>query len=161
MSLPAFLTDETAAVAVDWVALSATVIGLGLGTAAAVRLGALSLGEDINTTLGGASVAALGGGAGNPLLAGVGTAGCDWYCIFTAFWEWNEGGPFDPDEFGHTLEWHADQRIAEFESYATEFLHDVLAGYAGVTPENTPEPLYSTYMAERQIVLNIIAQRGG
>ena len=58
-ALHRFLTDETAAITVDWVVLSAAIVGLGVGSVAAVRTGTAALGTDIEASLTGASVAML------------------------------------------------------------------------------------------------------
>lgn len=55
----AFLADTTGAVTVDWVTLSAAIVGLGIASAGAVRLGTTALGSDIESSLSGASVASL------------------------------------------------------------------------------------------------------
>ena len=52
-----FLFEETGAVTVDWVVMTAAVVGLGLASAAAVRTGTGNLGADINTSLTNAWVA--------------------------------------------------------------------------------------------------------
>jgi hypothetical protein len=158
-----FLTDESAAVTVDWVVLSAAIVGLGIGSVAAVRTGIIELGSDVEQSLAGAAVASLG--AGNPLLAGIGTEGCDWYCIYADYWLWNEG-PFNAAEFGGTLETHADGRIAEFQSYSTEFLqatltHDYGAITAGPPPANMHPSHHAMLVAEKQLIQNIIAARAG
>lgn len=54
-----FITDETGAVTVDWVVVTAAVVGLGISSVAAVRMGANSMGEAIGATLSNASVAPL------------------------------------------------------------------------------------------------------
>ena len=54
-----FLRSESGAVTVDWVVVTAAVVGLGISSAAAVRMGTSALGEDINTSLSNSSVAAL------------------------------------------------------------------------------------------------------
>ena len=61
-----FFNDESGAVTVDWVVMTAAVVGLGLAVVAGVRSGAGGLGSDISTSLTGASVASLGtlGGTG-------------------------------------------------------------------------------------------------
>jgi hypothetical protein len=61
--LRAFGEGQTGAVAVDWVVLSAAVVGLGIGAVATVRIGAGGLGDGIGASLGGASVASMGTGA--------------------------------------------------------------------------------------------------
>lgn len=164
MVLRRFLSDDSAAVTVDWVVLSAAVVGLGLGAAAAVQTGVISLGNGVGTTLSDASVAALGFGGPAPagVLDGVGTPGCDWFCHFAAFHE-AENGPYDPDEWGPDVNHWANERVAEFERYPTEFLRGMVEQdyLAWVTPQNTPEPYYSYHQAEAQIIRNIIARRGG
>lgn len=55
-----FLADQSGAVTVDWVVLTAAVVGLGIATVGAVRTGVLSLGDDVEQTLTDASVASLG-----------------------------------------------------------------------------------------------------
>lgn len=54
-----FLMQDSGAVTVDWTVLAASVVGLGLTSAAAVRSGVVSLGSDIDGSLSGASVASL------------------------------------------------------------------------------------------------------
>lgn len=55
-----FLSSDDGAITVDWVVLTAGIVGLGLASAAAVRTGTSSLGTEIQTGLTGAAVAALG-----------------------------------------------------------------------------------------------------
>jgi hypothetical protein len=52
-----FLIDDSGAVTVDWVVLTASVVGLGLGSTAAVRSGVVSLGNDTRASLENATVA--------------------------------------------------------------------------------------------------------
>jgi len=67
-----FLIDESGAVTVDWVVLAAAVVGLGVGTVGAVRSGALSMGNDISSSLSNAAVVSLGTlGAGTSTTPGV------------------------------------------------------------------------------------------
>jgi len=54
-----FLSDDSGAVTVDWVVVTAAVVGIGLSSAAAVRSGTSSMGEAINTSLTNASVSPL------------------------------------------------------------------------------------------------------
>ncbi len=54
-----FLWDEAGAVTVDWTVLTAAVVGLGISAAAAVRTGTTNLGQDVESSLSGASVADL------------------------------------------------------------------------------------------------------
>jgi Flp pilus assembly pilin Flp len=55
-----FGRDESGAVTVDWVVLTAAIVGLGLAVIASVRTGAGSLATNIQNSLSGASVATLG-----------------------------------------------------------------------------------------------------
>lgn len=54
-----FWRRDSGAVTVDWVVLTAAVVGIGLASAAAVRTGTTALGNDIQTSLDSASVATL------------------------------------------------------------------------------------------------------
>lgn len=56
----AFLKDDSGAVTVDWVVLTAAVVGLGIATVGAVRSGVGTLGTNISSSLTSASVASLG-----------------------------------------------------------------------------------------------------
>ena len=58
--IEAFRNDESGAVTVDWVVLTAAIVGLGLAVIASVRTGANSLATNISSSLSGASVATLG-----------------------------------------------------------------------------------------------------
>lgn len=55
-----FLTSQSGAVTVDWVVLTAATVGLGLASTVAVRTGSTNLGGQIEASLSGAAVAALG-----------------------------------------------------------------------------------------------------
>jgi len=55
----AFVTEESGAVTVDWVVLTAAIVGLGIGATAAVSRGVRAVGTDINTSLSCASVASI------------------------------------------------------------------------------------------------------
>jgi Flp pilus assembly pilin Flp len=55
-----FHNDEAGAVTVDWVVLTAAIVGLGLAVIASVRTGANSMATNISTSLSGASIATLG-----------------------------------------------------------------------------------------------------
>ena len=55
-----FVNDESGAVTVDWVVLTAAIVGLGIAVIASVSTGVTDLGTDIQTSLSGASVAPLG-----------------------------------------------------------------------------------------------------
>lgn len=62
-----FLADESGAVTVDWVVLTAAIVGLGLAVITSVRTGVTSLGTDISNSLTSASVVSLGTlGVGSP-----------------------------------------------------------------------------------------------
>jgi hypothetical protein len=54
-----FLKSESGAVTVDWVVLSASVVGIGLASVAATSDGVRALGQDVSTSLSSASVARL------------------------------------------------------------------------------------------------------
>jgi Flp pilus assembly pilin Flp len=56
----AFRNDESGAVTVDWVVLTAAIVGLGLAVVASVRTGANSIASQIQTSLSSGSVATLG-----------------------------------------------------------------------------------------------------
>lgn len=57
MPLAAFLSDTSGAVTVDWVVLAASVVGLGVASAAAVGAGVGALGDDVESSLTRARVA--------------------------------------------------------------------------------------------------------
>ena len=59
-NLKTFAADESGAVTVDWVVLTAAIVGLGLAVITSVRSGVQSLGTDIQNSLTSASVASLG-----------------------------------------------------------------------------------------------------
>lgn len=59
MSLHRFVLEENGAITVDWVVLTAAMVGMGVASVAAVRTGTHDLGTDIQTSLSGASVAAM------------------------------------------------------------------------------------------------------
>jgi Flp pilus assembly pilin Flp len=54
-----FMKDEEGAVTVDWTVMTAAIVGLGLASAAAVSTGAVNLGNDVESSLSGASVSGL------------------------------------------------------------------------------------------------------
>jgi Flp pilus assembly pilin Flp len=55
-----FHNDEAGAVTVDWVVLTAAIVGLGLAVVASVRTGANAVGSQISSSLSSASVVRLG-----------------------------------------------------------------------------------------------------
>ena len=55
-----FAADESGAVTVDWVVLTAAIVGLGIAVMASVSTGVNDLGTDISTALSGATVNGLG-----------------------------------------------------------------------------------------------------
>jgi Flp pilus assembly pilin Flp len=55
-----FRNDESGAVTVDWVVLTAAIVGLGIAVITSVRTGTTDLATDISTSLSGATVATLG-----------------------------------------------------------------------------------------------------
>ncbi|WP_127107162.1 hypothetical protein [Pararhodobacter zhoushanensis] len=70
-TLKRWLQNEDGAVTVDWVVLTAAVVGLGIASVAAVSTGTGSLGTSISDSLSNASVAALGTlGTGDGSVAG-------------------------------------------------------------------------------------------
>jgi len=54
-----FLKSETGAVTVDWVVLSAAIVGMGVASVAAVQTGTTSLGAQVQSVLEDASITAL------------------------------------------------------------------------------------------------------
>ena len=58
--IDAFRNDEAGAVTVDWVVLTAAIVGLGLAVIASVRTGANSVAAQIESSLTSASVIQLG-----------------------------------------------------------------------------------------------------
>ena len=59
-NIKAFAANESGAVTVDWVVLTAAIVGLGLAVISSVRTGVGDLATDISTSLSGATVATLG-----------------------------------------------------------------------------------------------------
>lgn len=57
--LRTFLAGTSGAVTVDWVVMSAAIVGLGIASAGAVRVGTSALGDDVEASLAGADVASL------------------------------------------------------------------------------------------------------
>ena len=55
-----FAANESGAVTVDWVVLTAAIVGLGLAVITSVRSGVQALGTDISNSLTSASVVSLG-----------------------------------------------------------------------------------------------------
>jgi Flp pilus assembly pilin Flp len=55
-----FAANESGAVTVDWVVLTAAIVGLGLAVITSVRSGVGTLGTNISNSLSSASVASLG-----------------------------------------------------------------------------------------------------
>lgn len=51
-----FAADESGAVTVDWVVLTAAIVGLGIAVVASVRTGTLDIAENIETSLTGADI---------------------------------------------------------------------------------------------------------
>ena len=58
--LSSFVSNESGAVTVDWVVLTAAIVGLGLAAVTAVRSGTSALGNQVRNSLTSASVAQLG-----------------------------------------------------------------------------------------------------
>jgi Flp pilus assembly pilin Flp len=59
-NVKSFAANESGAVTVDWVVLTAAIVGLGIAVIAQVRTGTTNLATQIQTSLTAASVAALG-----------------------------------------------------------------------------------------------------
>lgn len=55
-TVKAFAANESGAVTVDWVVLTAAIVGLGLAVVTSVSTGVGSLGSSISTALGGITV---------------------------------------------------------------------------------------------------------
>ncbi|MCC5965809.1 MAG: hypothetical protein JJU24_06700 [Natronohydrobacter sp.] len=55
-----FAADESGAVTVDWVVLTAAIVGLGIAVIASVRQGTQSVGTQIQTSLNSAQIDLLG-----------------------------------------------------------------------------------------------------
>ena len=55
-----FAADESGAVTVDWVVLTAAIVGLGIAVIASVRTGTTSVGDQIQASLTSATIAELG-----------------------------------------------------------------------------------------------------
>lgn len=65
-----FRNDESGAVTVDWVVLTAAIVGLGIAVVASVRTGVTGMGERINTSLATGTINGVG-----PLGSGTETPG--------------------------------------------------------------------------------------
>lgn len=59
-NIKSFAADESGAVTVDWVVLTAAIVGLGIAVVASVRTGTSDLAVEIRDSLQGASVATIG-----------------------------------------------------------------------------------------------------
>jgi Flp pilus assembly pilin Flp len=59
-NMKAFAANESGAVTVDWVVLTAAIVGLGIAVIASVRGGTNTLATNISNSLSGATVAGLG-----------------------------------------------------------------------------------------------------
>lgn len=55
-----FAADESGAVTVDWVVLTAAIVGLGIAVVASVRTGTTSVAGQIETSLSAATIPTLG-----------------------------------------------------------------------------------------------------
>ena len=146
-----FLRQDEGAVTVDWVVLTAAVVGLGVASVAAVRLGVQSLGGDIGAGLSSASVVSLGTLGNTP-------ASCDWVCAFAAFLMAEEPN-FTEEEFGGTIEELAQARLDEFNGYESQFLRDH-ANSLAPHYQNQPEPYRTYYEAEIEAIRGILESRG-
>ena len=61
MNLNTFLNDESGAVTVDWVVLTAAIVGLGIAVLTSVGGGTTTLADKISTELGATTVGHFGG----------------------------------------------------------------------------------------------------
>ncbi|MCC5962193.1 MAG: hypothetical protein JJU09_03610 [Rhodobacteraceae bacterium] len=52
-NIKTFAADESGAVTVDWVVLTAAIVGLGIAVVASVRTGTTNVADQIQTSLGG------------------------------------------------------------------------------------------------------------
>ncbi len=59
-NIKTFAADESGAVTVDWVVLTAAIVGLGIAVIASVRTGTQEVGDMIQTSLESATIANLG-----------------------------------------------------------------------------------------------------
>jgi len=59
-NIKTFAADESGAVTVDWVVLTAAIVGLGIAVVASVRSGVGSVAQQIDTSLSGAEIDPLG-----------------------------------------------------------------------------------------------------
>ena len=57
-----FAADESGAVTVDWVVLTAAIVGLGIAVVASVRTGVVGIGDTIQSSLSGATISPDGSG---------------------------------------------------------------------------------------------------
>ena len=59
-NIKTFAADESGAVTVDWVVLTAAIVGLGIAVIASVRTGTQDIGDKIQASLESATIADLG-----------------------------------------------------------------------------------------------------
>lgn len=59
-NIKTFAADESGAVTVDWVVLTAAIVGLGIAVVASVRTGTTSVAGQIETSLSAATIPTLG-----------------------------------------------------------------------------------------------------
>ena len=59
-NIKTFAADESGAVTVDWVVLTAAIVGLGIAVIASVRTGTQDIGDKIQASLTSATIADLG-----------------------------------------------------------------------------------------------------
>jgi len=65
-NIKTFAADESGAVTVDWVVLTAAIVGLGIAVVASVRTGTTNVGNQIKTSLNSATIPNLGNLAAVP-----------------------------------------------------------------------------------------------
>ena len=61
-NIKTFVADESGAVTVDWVVLTAAIVGLGIAVVASVRTGVTGIGDTISNSLSGATFNTTEGG---------------------------------------------------------------------------------------------------
>lgn len=94
----AFVESESGAVTVDWVVLTAALVGLGIASVAAVRTGTSSLASSIQTSLSDASLAELGVLGTDRLAARLETYSDNFLRLHWHWWEAHRGGGTYSDE---------------------------------------------------------------
>lgn len=129
--LRGFLADDTGAVTVDWVVLSAAVVGLGIGAVGAVQMGASGVGDQIETSL---SAAQLGGNGGSTWAPG----------------QWDQHNPGIYDSYVAWMEGFSDENLLAHMANMEQYAH---------APPGSGHPI-DTYHDEYWIARDIAIERG-